>query len=733
MNQQSFTPVNVPATAMLSSSAPSSGQALTPKFLIGVVRRWWKISVALGIVLSAAAGTALLLLHHPSFEASTWMRIKPSYLVFKDEGDRQTFVQTQKELIKSPPVISEALSHPEVIGLPIFVGIEDRVEWLRRQIQAQPVGMSELFLISLESRHQDSVARVVNAVREAYLATLNTEVARQNESTLMLLEAERSRRFVEIQNDRDRLRELIRQQEGPAAAAASANSKMTAVVTSAPSPGDVLQQQLSGVEMDMVLNQVELQTLQDTPPPSEANITSSVLDQAVEQQPAVLAALAEVDRLQQQLIELESVTAPTSSRLTRLRESVTLAQTKLEDAKSKATPLAATELLKEAKRGIEEQIKERQARHEQLELMAGVLKKKVEDARKNSQSRGQNSLEAQFLQEDLARKESVYSRIVDRIEAIKTESRAQSRVTTLQEATTPIRPKDSKILLMGAAGVVGLFFLPIACFVFWEYRRRPINEPQELSSASNLNVFGEVTALPTRSRLLPGGEKRFEESLRRFEESIHYLRTTIQLSQHRERLKSLVICSASPREGKSTIAAHLASSLANASLGRVLLIDADMRRPSLHRLFDQPLENGLVDYLDGRITADEVLRETWTQGLDFVSAGVLDTSVFSLLSTNRLENFIRQMEEVYEFVIIDVPPILPVSDGLVIGRLADAAVLCVLRDRSTLSGVAKAAQRLREANVNLIGSVYNGAPSNSYGSAYEYYYSSGQPGVTAPV
>jgi capsular exopolysaccharide synthesis family protein len=162
--------------------------------------------------------------------------------------------------------------------------------------------------------------------------------------------------------------------------------------------------------------------------------------------------------------------------------------------------------------------------------------------------------------------------------------------------------------------------------------------------------------------------------------------------------------------------------LARGISGRVLLVDADMRRPHLHRLLDQDPENGLVDYLAGRVEINNIIRSTWVDRLDFVASGVLDTPVGVLLASDRFERFLRAVEKQYEFIVIDVPPILPVSEGLVISKAADGAIFCVLRDVSTTANVARACEKLRNAGVHILGAVFNGVPAREYGSSGYYYY-----------
>ncbi len=118
----------------------------------------------------------------------------------------------------------------------------------------------------------------------------------------------------------------------------------------------------------------------------------------------------------------------------------------------------------------------------------------------------------------------------------------------------------------------------------------------------------------------------------------------------------------------------------------------------------------------------DVVHSTWVEGLDFVPAGTLDTPVGALLSGDRIERFLNHAGKQYDFILLDVPPILPVSDGLVIARAAGAAIFCALRDVSTVANISRAVDKLKAAEVNVLGAVFNGVPAREYGGDRYYYY-----------
>lgn len=702
---------------------PAQQNVLTPKFVLNVLRRWWKMSAMLGLIVAAAAGLISYFTYVPTYEATTWLRFRDNYIIYAhSDRDRGIFVLTQRELIKSPPIIAEALAKPEIASLPIFNGITDPLVWLSDRIVASSQNGSDLFKISLQSSYRESVAKVVNAVREAYLANLNTDVVRQNDTTLHLLEAERTRRASDMERDRNRLRSLQKELANTDSGG-GIDSRLNERQIQLLSPTATLKSEITKAEVDLVLEEAELKVIKESmTPDADLQVSPEAIEQEIERDKGIVrlvAKLAERDMAREGILKFAN---PGSPSVTKIDDEIAALTRELETEKKRLRPEATTRALvnfKKLRAAKMQELEENLARsHKRVE----ILKEKLETARKDAQENGQASLEIKFLAEDLDRKDHIYGKIVERIEQIKTESRTNGRVHTLQEALEPKEPVDKGPVPRALLFAFAAFMLPFSGFFLWELRSRRVADAEDFAEATNLRVVGEISTLPIRSRFLPTAAKRFEESLSRFEESIDYLRTAILIARHQRTVQSLVVCSAASREGKSTVSAHLASSLARGISGRVLLVDADMRRPHLHRLLDQDPENGLVDYLAGRSEFADVIRNTWVERLDFVAAGILDTPVGILLANDRFERFLRQAERTYEFIVIDVPPILPVSEGLVIAKSADGAIFCGLRDVSTVANINRACEKLRAAGVNIFGAVFNGVPPREYGASGYYYY-----------
>jgi len=206
-------------------------------------------------------------------------------------------------------------------------------------------------------------------------------------------------------------------------------------------------------------------------------------------------------------------------------------------------------------------------------------------------------------------------------------------------------------------------------------------------------------------------------------EAFRSLRTSVLLSAAGRPPRSLTFVSAEPAEGKTTVASNLSISLAQ--LGkRVLLVDGDMRRPCVHKLFDiEDSCGGLVTYLTGEENWLHLVRPTGIANLDCLSCGPVPPNPSELLSSERMQTLIREAMEKYQFVLIDAPPLLNVADGRILAAMVEGAIL-VVKGGFTPRELAQQAQlHVRDVGARLIGVVLNDVDlrhNGYYNSYYKY-------------
>lgn len=207
-----------------------------------------------------------------------------------------------------------------------------------------------------------------------------------------------------------------------------------------------------------------------------------------------------------------------------------------------------------------------------------------------------------------------------------------------------------------------------------------------------------------------------------FKEAFNRLKTNIEFLTVEKENKVIAITSSVMGEGKSTISANTAVAMAGKDT-KVLLIDGDLRRPMVHKLFNVSNQKGLTNTLQNN-EWDTYIIETPVQGLDILTAGSKPPNPVSFLNSPKMEAFLEITKKVYDIIIIDIPPVLIVSDALVISKYVDSLLLVVRSERSTIPEIMRTKSELEKIKAPLAGVVFNDyAPKT--GGIYKYGYSNG--------
>jgi succinoglycan biosynthesis transport protein ExoP len=290
--------------------------------------------------------------------------------------------------------------------------------------------------------------------------------------------------------------------------------------------------------------------------------------------------------------------------------------------------------------------------------------------------------------------------------------------------------------------------LGLAAIFFLEYMDRSIKTPEELERVTKFASLGVIpSANSARSgygygygygrgtaRLrpvtdTPEGQAGIDllphsDSRSAIAEAYRAFRTSLLLASASSP-KVIVISSTFAREGKTTTSVNLATVLAQ--MGKpVLLIDADLRRPRLQKVFRGKMNLGLVNYLAANIPLDDVIQETQVPNLHLILSGPTPPNPSELLGSDRMKHLIHEIRAKFAFVIFDSPPVMAVTDSIVLAANADGVVLCVHGGQTPRDIVQRAAERLRQSNIPVLGALLNNLDLQQYGysfkkSYYDYY------------
>jgi capsular exopolysaccharide synthesis family protein len=285
--------------------------------------------------------------------------------------------------------------------------------------------------------------------------------------------------------------------------------------------------------------------------------------------------------------------------------------------------------------------------------------------------------------------------------------------------TSPVFPNTK--LTYAVAALIGLG-LGIAAALLWETLGRRVRTRSDLADAAGVPVFAEIALSPPVRRVHSLVSFGADPELRTVSEALRDLRTNLVFAD--ERLGSIVVTSPEGRHGKTTVAAGLAATMARAGT-RTILIDADMHRGRVATMLLVPHAPGLREVLDGGDPGASI-RRTAVDNLDLLTSGRIGGDPGELLATS-FQSLVEWLEQEYDVVVIDAPPLAPVNDARVIARLAKATLLVCAAGKASHRSVRDAVERLTLIGVTPTAGILNMSRSRQ---ARGYY---GPPADTVPI
>ena len=205
-------------------------------------------------------------------------------------------------------------------------------------------------------------------------------------------------------------------------------------------------------------------------------------------------------------------------------------------------------------------------------------------------------------------------------------------------------------------------------------------------------------------------------------EQFKTLRTNIQFTMVDQKLKTLVITSAAPNAGKSTVSANLAVTFAMQGL-KVLLVECDLRRPSVHKSFHVSNIKGLTNLLtDTEARIEDNLVASEQENLSLLLSGPLPPNPAELLGSNRMSQLQAELENHFDLIIFDTPPLLGFTDGQIMAGRSDGTIFVIRHGVAKKENMLKANEILKRVNANVLGAVYNFAPQSTQDMSYYDYY-----------
>ncbi len=415
---------------------------------------------------------------------------------------------------------------------------------------------------------------------------------------------------------------------------------------------------------------------------------------------------------------------------------------------------AALEQLEAVENSLKDELKllVNRAKQRKIELDRTVNIISQELARTRQEALRLNSLTVEYQRRnyELTNYRNLYALVIKRSKETQLSGVAQFvDVEIVEHAVTPQFPISPRVKInILLSFVLGLFMAIVLAFIL-ETLDTKLSGREEAEKLVHRPMLGALTQLEhdfdpavdkslniseeELNRYLALNERRRVEYFPQFfpksslAESIRFIRINLLAAGMENTPSSLLLTSANPKEGKSTVTNFVAASLA--ALGKkVIVIDTDLHKPMVHRIYDLKNNIGISSVLTGRKTLDEAIRESDIPGLSVLTSGPLPPNSAELLSSPQFRDVVAELKNRFDYVVFDSPPLMALGDALIISRVVDNLLLVVrpgLTDRVALRSIAT---QLQQMNAPLIGFVFNATPKKSaytrggyYRYGYHYY------------
>ena len=680
-----------------------------------VLRKWSLLACVTGIILASAAVVITIWLWEPLYDAKQFVQIRQNreFIALEERSNRKFEPKRYLAPITSEPILRELLTEQKIIERRPEVELED----LEKMIRYEPRG-GELFAIICRDQDPVMAAIVVELATSELLQEINNDRKQSLETLRKKIEEKILQSQGEVNKINDEMRDLN----------ARRMLSEPGDLTRADPDGTIRMKretELDNTEDNLEKLKITLLQKQKSLEEIEEKFSEILILPVVNNSPS----LTTIDELIKQLKEERSSVIRLGSAhptVVRINDRLIRAQSNRTSEFQKLLVKMKEDWIASSKAKLTTDINQLEMNIQRLQTE--IESDKTEIAQLESEYKETNSLDFEILQlqwerERAAENLSYWNKELSNVSG---KQLADFDVTLFGSANNstvkvPTKPVELYPYRLLAIICLPVFALPFALAFLWELKLQRVSHPEQIRDHIASNLLGEVANLPTRSHSPSRvNSQRITKQLRLYEESVDNLSA---IMMHIAESKPMVfsVTSASSNEGKTTLSSQLAISSARSNFGQTLLIDADLRSPSLHRLFDLPMQPGLIDALSESTDLKELIRPTQIENLDVLTAGKLTSSPRRYFSDNSWQQLLTRLQNQYEYIVIDTPPVLAASESLAISKECDHTLMCVLRDVSVADSVRRAYERLIAADVNVVGYAFSGVPQYEYAIKYGSY------------
>ena len=674
--------------------------------LMHALRRRWVLALCLGSVVAASSAIALWFLFPESSSATALFQVsnEQESLLFNQVPQTQAsfdiLKKTQLALLKSNYVLTAAIRPAGIASLSALAGETDPVEWLQDNLAVDFPQNGEILSITLSGDElPEDLVRLVDAVAKAYQDEVIEKERARRLANRDLLARNLEDLGVNTKRKMDEFLDIAREAGRSQGSTRDAETEiLMRDISDTKKKKDDLTAQMVATQTDFLIMKGELE---------DPSLLEAQVDEYLEKDPMMAMFQQQLTtQMMQDVMTNQSSKGGKSRNSTASRAVDSLKQrmeeyrnqekAKLVHQNSLKPNLPLQQLTKRYKTTL-------LALNSQLQTATNDLKVKMEELTK----RVARSTDLETREEELKQLQQIANDMSIKLQSLDIEASRPSQIQIVQPAvaTKNINAVEHYVI-SGFGGLAG-FGLTCLGIGYLEFRNRRLNGPDEVDEGLGIRVVGTLPGLSSRKALDPT-----HPIVAQLTESIDGVRTILMHDSTAKRRQVVLVTSAATQEGRTTVASQLAASLARAGR-RTLLVDGDLRSPSLHALFDVPLEDGLCEVLRAEVDVSDVIRPTHAEGLWLLTAGYCDIDAIHALATEQMQPVFDKLRAEYDFIIIDGAPVIGMSDALIFGQYSDGAILSVRRDESQMPKIHQTAELLRGVGIRIIGAVVNGVQTKA--------------------
>ncbi len=719
-----------PLTALVESSGaprPAAGEVLpvpaalsappNVETLWHALRSRWLLILTLGLAAGTLGAAAAWFLMPGMYTVQTLFQLspRPAHGSLDADGDIASYQRAQSALFTSYPVLHAALENPEIAELPEVRAQADPYEWLAKGLKTDVLLGPEILRVTLSGDRGEDIAQLLNELTKAYLKECAAKEQGRVMERVRQLEASLKQVSETLREKRSRLQTL--EVELGVEDLETIKARREAVLTAL--------QSLQNSKVTLTFSRKEVESdlaglrarIQD---PDKIPVTDFAVFEEVKTDPVVQRQLARRADVEDKIREWErlSPTGAPASALKGYQAEARAVQERINAHIASVRPAIEARL----RRKVVEEARETVAKLERrLALLADQEKsldaeirkqeEQVQALRKASRPADKDSATIEALREEVMHLENVQKKTSDDLATLQAELPVPSRVMVLEQAKAPLSKKRDRQLKFAAGAFVALFGLVFMGIALWEFRARRVYHSDDVAQGLGMNLLGTLPPLPVNARQVGMAMSPVHGAM---VEAVDGVRTRLLHAARTGSVRVLMVASAVGGEGKTSLASHLAASLARGGR-KTLLVDCDLRNPGAHLHFQCRLAPGFCEALRGEAVYEDLIQPTPIENLSLLSAGKCDRQAVQMLAREDLGKVFDRFKERFDFVVVDVCPVLPVPDALLVGQHADAALFAVLRNVSRLPAVYAAQQRLSSLDIPMLGAVVVGEAVQTYG------------------